>query len=272
VSRPGEGSELDVVADELYGLLASEFTSARDRRAASARQAGDRQLAGEIKKLRRPTASAWLTNQLVRDRQDEISALLELGSALRDAQAHLAGDDLRRLSQQGQQVVTALGREARQLAVDRGVRVADDTLREVEETLHAALADPAASAAVSAGHLPAALHYAGFGSLDGVQPLPAKAPHRERSGRDVEEESARQEAQAELSAAGREVGEQERHLERARQQQERLDHRVRNLSDELEQLRADAREARDAVRDAERALGAAEQRLVRAQAVVDGRR
>jgi hypothetical protein len=271
VSGRGESRQLEAVADELYGLPASEFTAARDRRVASARRAGDRQLAGEIKKLRRPTASAWLTNQLVRDRRDEISALLDLGSALRDAQAHLAGDDLRRLSQQGQQVVTALGRDARQLAVDRGVRVADDTLREVEETLHAALADPAASAAVSAGHLPAALRYAGFGSLEGDQPLPAPPFHRERPGPDVDE-SARQEAQAELSAAGREVGEQERHLDKARQQQERLDQRVRNLSEELEQLRADAREAKDAVRDAERALQAAEQRLARTQAGVDGRR
>jgi hypothetical protein len=271
VSDPGHSRQLEAVADELYGLPATEFTAARDRRAASARHTGDRQLAGEIKKLRRPTASAWLTNQLVRERRDEVCSLLELGSSLRDAQANLAGDDLRRLSQQGQQSVAALGQEARQLAVDRGVRVADDTLREVEETLHAALADPAASAAVGAGHLTAAVHYAGFGSLEEDRPLPAPASHGERPGADVEE-SARQEAQAELSAAGREVGEQERGLNRARQQQERLEHRVRNLSEELEQLRADARQARTAVHDAERALHAAEQRLARAQAGVDGRR
>jgi chromosome segregation ATPase len=272
VSDPGDSSGLEAVADELYGLPASEFTSARDSRVASARQAGDPQLAGEIKKLRRPTASAWLTNQLVRERRQEITALLELGSALRDAQAQLAGEDLRRLSQQGQQIVTALGREARQIAVDREVRVADDTLREVEETLHAALADPAASAAVSAGHLTAALHYAGFGSLEGDRPLPAKASVGKLPARPPDvEKSARHEAQAELTAAGRELGEQERRLDRARQQQERLDHRVRNLSEELEQLRADASEAGAAVREAERALQAAERRLAQAQASVDGR-
>jgi hypothetical protein len=268
MTDPDGSSELEAVADELYGLPASEFTSARDRRAASSRQAGDRQLAGEIKKLRRPTASAWLTNQLVRQRRQEITALLELGSALRDAQTQLAADDLRRLSQQGQQMVTALEQEARQLAVDRGMRVADDTLREVQETLHAALADPVASAAVSAGHLNAALHYAGFGSLAEDQPVPVRASVREQPGRDTDK-PARQEAQAELAAAGRDVGEQERRLDRARQQQERLDHRVRNLSEELEQLRADARDARAAVRDAERSLQAAEQRLARAQAGVD---
>jgi hypothetical protein len=271
VTDPGDSSELEAVADELYGLPASEFTSARDGRVASARQAGRRELAGEIKKLRRPTASAWLTNQLVRERRQEITALLELGSALQNAQAQLAGEDLRRLSQQGQQIVTALGREARHIAADRGVRVADDTLREVEETLHAALADPAARAAVSAGHLTAALHYAGFGSLEGDRPLPARAPVGKQPAPDVEK-SARQEAQAELAAAGRDVGEQERRLDRARQQQDRLDHRVRNLTEELHQLRADAREAGAAVRDAERALQAAERRLAEAQAGVESRR
>jgi hypothetical protein len=267
----GDDGELGAIADELYGLPASEFTSARDSRVASARQAGDRQLAAEIKKLRRPTASAWLTNQLVRARQEEVTALLQLGSALRDAQAQLAADDLRRLSQQGQQSVSALGQDARHLAGDRGVRVADDTIREVEETLHAALADPAASAAVGAGHLTAALHYAGFGSLEGDRPVPVKAAAREKPRPDVEK-AARQEAQAELTAAGREVGELQRSLERARQQQERLDHRVQNLSEELEQLQADAHEAGVAVRDAERALQVSERRLAQAQAGVDGRR
>ena len=114
------GRSLDAIAQELYGLPISEFTAARDREAAAARQAGDRALAGESKKLRRPTSGAWLTNQLVRQRGDDVAALLDLGAALRDAQARLATGDLRRLSQQGQQVVSALGREARQLGPRRG--------------------------------------------------------------------------------------------------------------------------------------------------------
>jgi hypothetical protein len=196
---------------------------------------------------------------------------LELGSALQDAQAQFAGEDLRRLSRQGQQSVTALGRQARQLARDSGMRVAEDTLREVDETLHAVLADPAASAAIRAGHLTGAWHYAGFGSLEADRPVPVKAGAGKPPAPDVEE-SVRQEAQADLTAAGREVGEQERRLDRARQQQERLDQRVRNLSEELKQLRADARDASAAVRDAERALQAAERRLAQARAGVDGRR
>ena len=171
------GRSLEAIAQELYGLPMSEFTAARDREAAAARQAGDRALAGELKKLRRPTSGAWLTNQLVRQRGDDVAALLHLGAALRDAQARLATGDLRRLSQQGQQLVTALGREARQLGRDAGQRVGEGAVREVEDTLHAALADPAASDAVRAGRLTSALSYAGFGSVDvsGVAPSEADA-------------------------------------------------------------------------------------------------
>ena len=52
------------VADELYALTPAEFTAARDERARQVRAAGQRDEAAAIKKLARPTASAWLVNQL----------------------------------------------------------------------------------------------------------------------------------------------------------------------------------------------------------------
>ena len=57
--------------------LPSEFTSRRDALAAEARRAGDRALAAEVKKLRRPTTGAWLANLLVRQRRDEVAQLLD---------------------------------------------------------------------------------------------------------------------------------------------------------------------------------------------------
>ena len=295
------GRSLDAIAQELYGLPISEFTAARDREAAAARQAGDRALAGELKKLRRPTSGAWLTNQLVRQRGHDVAALLDLGAALRDAQARLATGDLRRLSQQGQQVVSALGREARQLGRDAGQRVGDAAVREVEDTLHAALADPAASDAVRAGRLTSALSYAGFGSVDvrGVAPseVDAGAPFRADAGapsradagapsragaalperaRPVDaaakqraaQEAARQ-ARADLEEARQDAGDRQRRLEEARQEQAGLDRQVEVASAELEQLRGQARLAATAARDAERAHRDAERRLARAQATVD---
>jgi hypothetical protein len=162
-------------ADALYGLPAAEFTAARDRRAAEARKAGDRELAAAIKKLRRPTASAALANRLVREHPDQVAALLGIGAALRDAQAQLAADELRRLSQEGQQIVAALSREARGVAGETGEPLSEQVGRELEETLHAALADPAAGDALGAGCLSTALHYSGFGLADTSDPL-ATAP------------------------------------------------------------------------------------------------
>jgi hypothetical protein len=299
---PG-GRSHEAIAQELYGLPMSEFTAARDREAAAARQAGDRALAGELKKLRRPTAGAWLTNQLVRQRGDDVTALLHLGAALRDAQARLATDDLRRLSQQGQQLVTALGREARQLGRDAGQRVGEGAVREVEDTLHAALADPAASDAVRAGRLTSALSYAGFGSVDGsgVAPVQADAGAPPRAGgappgragladaaagqgtaqaqarqgaaqaeaRQAAAQAAARQAGADLEEARQNAGDRQRRLEEARQEQARLDQQVEVASAELERLRGQARDAATAARDAERAHRDAERRLARAQATVD---
>ena len=265
---------LNAVADELYGLPVSEFTAARDRYAAEARRAGDREFAASIKQLRRPTMGAWLTNQLVRQKRDEVAALLRLGSALRDAQAQLATDDLRQLSQQAQQLVTALGRQARQLAGDAGQRVGDGAVRELEETLHAALADPDASDEVQAGRLTSALSYAGFGSVEVTaagSAAPRAAAPSAPSASDADGEALRQ-AQAELADARQAADELEGRLEEARRVQARLEQQVQEASEQLERLRAEANEAVTAAREAARTYRDAERRVGRAEAAVDARR
>ncbi len=101
-------ADLAQVADELYALAPAEFRSARDERADQARAAGDRGLADAIKKLRRPTVSAWLVNQLARQAADQIEELLELGEQLRQAQQSMAADQLRQLSAQRRRKVVAV--------------------------------------------------------------------------------------------------------------------------------------------------------------------
>ncbi|MGE5135972.1 MAG: hypothetical protein ACM32E_24060 [Gemmatimonadota bacterium] len=159
-------AELAEAADELYALPPGEFRAARDERADRARAAGDRELAGAIRKLRRPTVSAWLVNRLVRDAGDRVGELLALGGELRDAQDALAGDRLRELSGRRRSLVPALAREARRLADEAGQPVSDQAERELTGTLEAALADPAAAEAVRSGRLATALSYAGLGGTD----------------------------------------------------------------------------------------------------------
>jgi len=175
------------VADELYRLPPSEFTAARDERARVAKAAGRREDAAAIKKLARPTTSAWLVNQLSREAPDGLARLFEVADALQEAQRTLAGDRLRELSAQRRQVVTELLPVAVAVADRTGQPASPAVVEEVRATLEAAVADNDARDAVRSGRLTRALAYAGLGEVDlsaAIALAPATATARPaRSGR-----------------------------------------------------------------------------------------
>jgi len=154
--------DIESVADELYGLPLDEFTPARTDREKEARSAGDKDLAGQIHRLAKPNLVAWLANQLARARADSIRPLTELGDALREATAAASGPQLRALSRQQRLLVEALVRQACQLAESAGRQVSQDTARSLEDTLRAALADPSAAAALTAGRLTKGMQNSGL--------------------------------------------------------------------------------------------------------------
>jgi hypothetical protein len=161
--------DLDSVADALYALPPEDFTAARD---ASAKQSADAQLTKAIKSLRKPTVSAHVVNQLVRENADDVDALLEIGDGLRAA---MTGDkgDVRRLTERRRDLIGSL------VSADLAAAVRDD----VTATLEAATADPELGKAVRSGRLVKPLRYAGFGAMpdlgDAVAtPLPKQAPAR----------------------------------------------------------------------------------------------
>ncbi|MFF2549675.1 hypothetical protein ACFVUS_01695 [Nocardia sp. NPDC058058] len=154
---------LDEVAAELYGASPADFVTLRTERAGQARADGDRALATAIGKLRRPTVAAWAVNLLAREAADDIVALLDLGGALREAQRRLSAEQLRALSTQRQQVISALTRKAGDLAAAHGQRLTESVLRDIGGTLQAALADADIGDQVSSGTLTAAASYEGFG-------------------------------------------------------------------------------------------------------------
>jgi hypothetical protein len=163
-------------ADELYGLAPGDFTAARDEKARQLKAAGQRDDAAAIKKLARPTASAWLVNQLARTAPEQMARLYELGDDLQEAQRALAGDRLRELSVQRRQVVSDLVAAASDLAVRADQSASDAVLGEVRATLEAALADADARTAVRSGRLAKALAYAGLGEVDLTAALAVPAP------------------------------------------------------------------------------------------------
>src|SRR5262249_52435630 len=155
-------TSLDAAADALYALPTDEFTAARNARAKQARDAGARELATEIGKLTKPTAAAWLANQLARDDGDRIASFVGLGQAMRDATSARDRDELRRLTREQRDATAGLVRRAREIAESAGQRVNDQAVRALEETLHAALADDDAAHELAAGRLTGTLQSSGF--------------------------------------------------------------------------------------------------------------
>lgn len=189
-SRDVQPDTVAEAADELYGLAPGGFTAARDEKARQLRAAGQRDEAAAIKKLARPTASAWLVNQLVRTASVQMTRLYELGGDLQEAQRALAGDRLRELSVQRRQVVSDLVAAASDLAVRADQSASDAVLGEVRATLEAALADADARTAVRSGRLAKALAYAGLGEVDLTAALAVPAPARARTQSDTQKASA----------------------------------------------------------------------------------
>ncbi len=215
---------VDQAADELYGLAPQEFTAARDEQARAARAAGNRRLAAALGRLRRPTVSAYVLNLLVRGQPEVGEQLVALGEELRRAQEELSGPALRQLATQRAQLVGALVRSARKIAADAGHSVSQAVQYELEQTLHAALADPDVAAEVGSGRLTRAASRTGF---DAAAPEPTKPVRRLRAVRDDE--------RAEDPAVVRE--------RRLREQQEAERARLREEHDRAEQARSAAEEA-----------------------------
>jgi hypothetical protein len=263
-------TNLAQVADELYALAPTEFRTARDERARQARVDGDADLAEAVKKLRRPTVSAWLVNLLVREAPGQIRELLELGESLREAQQALAADRLRDLSAQRRQLVTALTQEAKRLAADASQSLSAQVEREVQDTLEAALADSGIADAVGSGRLTRALSYAGLGEGVGVDDAvavwaaPAElqvAPSRDRehggqaapAKRDAREAAAgrgrRTAAEAERDRQETQAAQRERRQVEAAERERR---RAEEAQRDLREAGQDAREAQDALDAVER--------------------
>lgn len=286
---------VDFVSD-LYALPPEQFIAARDEAVKQAKAAGDRRLAAEIGKLRRPTVAAWVVNRLAQERPEMVEELLDLGEALRSAQRNLRGDELRELSLQRRALVSALAREAVGLA-RREHRRDNLPVAEVEATLTAALADPEVADMVRTGQLTRTVEYTGFGEtprprlrlLQGgsadpeievgqsnaaTYPLtgrdrPASTKERDGAARTRAEREAVERARAEREAAEREAAEREAAERREAERREA----ERAAAAELRRARATAHRellaARTELADAEAARALAERAVLAARRRVE---
>ena len=220
---------LDEFQDELFGLPLDEFVAQRDARAKELRASGDREAADAVKKLRKPTVSAWAVNQLARRERDTLDTLLAAGEALRRAQSALGegGGDAR--------VLRDAARDERG-AIDDLVAAASEllpsasesVLEEVRETLHAAAIDDEARELIDRGRLTKPRRAVGVGGLEafataggGGSPAAGRGKSRAAKPKDDSRRKERVAAAREaLRAAEGEARDRRRELERAQRELE----------------------------------------------------
>ena len=258
--------DLETAANELYALSPDDFIERRQQLVAEARQARDRQLATEIGRLRRPTRSAWLINLLARREPEAVSALLELGSALQDAQQRMAGDELRQLSAERRKTVDALARRAVELGGEHGYSAPEGAKQEVGQTLQTALGDPEIADLLRAGRLTQAVTFGGFGPTDLASALGASLPTKTPSqpAKPVSAEPAppadpklRREAENAAKQAHERAAAARKAAETAEEAAETATQRADELADQVESLRSQLRQAESAEREARETARAA---------------
>jgi hypothetical protein len=276
-------SATDDLIRQLYESPPEGFVAARTAAVDEARKAGDRDAAKRLAALKKPTVAAWVVNLLALRRPELIEELVELSGALREAQRGLQGDQLRELTAQRRQVISALVTAARRLAQaeEPGIKL---PLGEVEATLSAALAEPDVAAQVRTGRLIRAASYAGFGEV----PRPRLRLVTD-AGDDTEDEEDEEDDEAEvieLPNAAREkaAGERERlAAERRRREREQRKKELRRelgqaeaaeqrADRQVERAEAAERDAEHLVEDLDAELAELERRRTEAQADVARRK
>jgi hypothetical protein len=256
------------IAEELYSLSPAEFTGSRNQRAKQAKADGDKDLANRVTELRKPSVSAWVVNMMMRHQGEQMTQVLELGASLRKAQADLDGEALRELTRQRRQLTTAVTHQGRVLAAELGQKVTEAVADQVQATLHAAMIDEDAAAAVRSGMLVGALEATGVGDADvvdsvavpaaiGMTPRPRTKPvagrvaePADRAGLSVvpepepepdaeqkAREAARQAAQEEVDQAVQAADEAQRRLRKAQKRAKRIQASTLQTADELDQAR-----------------------------------
>ncbi|MET7620405.1 hypothetical protein [Streptomyces sp. NPDC005408] len=259
--------DLESIANELYGLPPEDFIDARNQHAAAARTTGDRELAGKIGALRRPTLSAWAGNRLVRGRPDAVAGLLRLGEGLREAHQELDPEQLRELSSQQHRLIGELVRQARRLAAEAGHPLSDAAQREVEGTLHAVLADPQAAQEWASGRLVKPLTPpVGFppAAASGVQRTTSASPST-RSGGPAGQDATQAGEASSRSGTQQRTAERQRKVAQAREDAESAERQARDREDQLRQAESAQGQAEKQLREAEGRTAALTQELKAAE-------
>lgn len=251
-------ADLRSIAQELYGRPLSEFIAARKEAAAGA---DDKELAKQVKALRKPSAAAWAVNALARDRAELVEEVVELGEQLRDAQSDSDGSRTRLLDRARRDLTRQAIDEATELARTSGGTLSAQAAAGVEETLRAAMTDPDAANAVQDGLLVTTFAASPFEPVDltdvvAIPPEGARPRTRKVKQGPTQLERKRREA---AEAA----------VEKARRKARTATEELESLVDEREELQDELAELRKRAKAIEREIGETERALDQADKAAD---
>jgi hypothetical protein len=278
--------DIDAEIASLYRLPPGDFVHARNELAARLR-AVDRKAAAEVKKLAKPSMSAWAVNQAYWNARDEFEAMLDAGDQLRELQKRALGGE----RATGVQAAMAAQRSALVQVVKHATHALTQAghgsnkavLRRVVTTLEALAAYGHAASAPTPGRLSADVPAPGFDVLAQLAQVPVSVPasvpaapaaprvpaattanDNVASEREQAEQAERERAERAARRAAR-----ERAREQARAAVDRARTELESRRQALDRAARTEKDALDEVYSAERAVAAAEQALARAVAARD---
>jgi hypothetical protein len=237
--------------DELYREHPDEFVSGRNQLAKELQGAGDRDEAARVKKLRRPTAAAWLINLAAHSSPAELGEFADASRGLEEAQERvLEGKDegaakWRAAAEREREATTAVVELAEKLARDAGHPASARALEQAAETLRAAAADPELRDLVVRGRVERERSGATTGTFAAATPLRRESRSAKRR---------------EAAQAHRELERLEEELADASAREERLRERVERAAEALREEKAKLAESKRETASLKRSLKAAQRR------------
>jgi hypothetical protein len=244
--------------DELYREHPDGFVAGRNALAKELRAAGERDEAERVKKLRRPSAAAWLINRAALTSPKELAEFGEASHALEEAQTRaLEGDDdgaaaWRAAAERERDAAAAVVDAARTAAAEAGHKAGQRALELVDATLRAAAANPELREQVLRGRVEREQSAATLGT-SALAPMP-----------DLDRGAAKRQAAArarrEATQAQRELERLEGELSDAEAHQERMQAQVDQTTETLKHAKSKLADAKRQTAKLKRQVRAAQRR------------
>lgn len=169
-----EALSLPQEAKELFAQPLSSFTSARDALCRRLASEGRPSEAAAVKRLRKPSVTAWAMNQVAHRSPKKVAWLLRSADRLREARSKA---ELREASSARTELVSGFVEEAIQVLASAGHAAGPTAAQRMAQTLLAAIADPRLGVQLAEGMLLSDAS-AGEPDLSWGSAIPAAAPRR----------------------------------------------------------------------------------------------